>query len=69
MDAIDTAIANALKKCPKAKRIAVENFVSTAPDDKMANGMNLEADAASYKWNGDTVKAIRLALRELKKIY
>ena len=68
-DPVTNAIEKALKKCPKAKRIPVQNFVWTAPDDKMANGMNLTEDAKSYKWNADTVKAIRLALRELGKIY
>jgi hypothetical protein len=68
-DPVDTAVNKALAKCPKAKKIAVENFVWSAPDDKMANGMNLVEDAKSYKWNSDTVKAIRLALRELGKIY
>jgi hypothetical protein len=68
-DPVTNAIEKALAKCPKAKRIAVQNFVWSAPDDKTANGMNLEMDAKMYRWNGDTVKAIRLALRELGKIY
>lgn len=42
------------------KRIAVENFLFSAPlDSHMANCMNLDMDARLYKWNSQTVKAIR----------
>lgn len=68
-DPVTIAIEKALKKCPKAKKVAVENFCWTADNNTMANGMNLNEDARMYKWNADTVKAIRLALRELGKIY
>jgi len=57
-----------LKKYPKAKKIAVENFVWTAPDDKTANIINLQADAKAYIWNVDTQKAIYFCLKELNKI-
>jgi hypothetical protein len=65
---MDKIIEAVLKKYPKAKRIAVMNFVCTAPDDPMANSYNLNMDAGLYKWNGDTRNAIREALRQLNKI-
>ena len=52
-------IETALRKFPKAKRIAVENFSSTADKLDMATSMNLADDARSYKWNAHTVNAIR----------
>ena len=67
-DKTTIAIENAIKKAPKAKKTAVENFVWSAPDDRMDNSMNLSMDARAYKWNADTVKAIRSALLELGKI-
>jgi len=64
----ETFIAAALKKYPKAKTIAVENFCVSAPDDHMANSINLNADARSYKWNAHTVNAIKYVLRAENKI-
>jgi hypothetical protein len=58
MNIIDTAI----KKFPKAKRIAVENFTSGYDHLSMEAGMNLSADTACYKWNAHTVSAIRWVL-------
>ena len=55
-------IDQAIKKYPKAKRIAVENFTSGYDRLNMEAGMNLSADAASYKWNAQTVSAIRWVL-------
>ena len=52
-------IETALRKFPKAKRIAVENFAGTADTMDMATSMNLGADARAYKWNAHTVNAIR----------
>jgi hypothetical protein len=68
MKATQDVIESVLAKCKKAKRIAVMNFVTSATDNPMYNSMNLEMDAASYKWNADTVKAIRQSLRKLGKI-
>jgi hypothetical protein len=52
-------IETALRKFPKAKRIAVENFTFSADKMDMATTMNLEMDAGLYKWNAHTVNAIR----------
>jgi hypothetical protein len=52
----------ALKKYPKARRIAVENFTMTADCLDMATGMNLSADTRAYNWNAHTVNAIRFVL-------
>jgi hypothetical protein len=51
-------IETAIRKFPKAKRVAVENFSFTADKMDMGTSMNLAADKAAYKWNADTVKAI-----------
>ncbi len=63
-----TAIQDALKKYPKAKKIAVENFVWSASNDNRANAMNLSQDARLYSWNAATVSAIKMALQQLKKM-
>jgi len=63
MTNFDHLIATALRKFPKAKKIAVENFSMTADKMDMGTEMNLSADAASYKWNRDTVEAIRYVIR------
>jgi hypothetical protein len=68
MDKTTEAINKALKKFPKAKKIAVENFVGTAGDERMANQSNLDMDAGLYQWNTATRGAIYQALRELGKI-
>ena len=52
----------AMKKYPKAKLIAVENFTDGYDSLDMAAYMNLEMDTASYKWNAHTVNAIRCGL-------
>ena len=52
-------LETALRKFPKAKRIAVENFTFGTTKMDMATHMNLSADAASYKWNAHTVNAIK----------
>ena len=43
-----------------AKRIAVENFLGSMPEDLSFDQTrtNVHADAASYKWNDTTVAAI-----------
>ena len=58
----------ALVKYPRAKRMAVENFCFSAPDDKVANKTNLAADASSYPWNSDTVNAIKSVLKAENKL-
>ena len=55
-------IEKAMKRFPKAKRIAVENFTMSSSELGMAEMMNLEMDARMYKWNSDTVNAIRYVL-------
>ena len=52
-------IETALRKFPKAKRIAVENFTMSADKMDMATSRNLVDDTRSYKWNAHTVNAIR----------
>jgi len=52
-------VETALKKFPKAKRIAVENFTFGSTKMDMATSMNLGVDTAAYKWNAHTVNAIR----------
>ena len=64
---VDAAIEIALKKYPKAKKIALENFVWSSGDNKMSNNINLNADTRTYKWNSQTVNAIRMALKYLDK--
>ncbi len=60
-----TLIAEALRKFPKAKKIAVENFTMGKEGKGMDMGtaINLSLDAELYKWNSDTVKAIRFVIR------
>lgn len=56
-------VESALRKYPKAKRIAVENFCFSCEDiDKSVNYHNLLADARSYKWNLHTVNAIKMVI-------
>ena len=68
MDNITIAIENALREYPKARRIAVENFVYSAPSTKAENRANIILDKNLYKWNTDTVNAIKYALKELGKL-
>lgn len=53
---------------PKAKKIAVENFVDSAAESPALNSANLSYDAKLYGWNYDTVKAIQTALKEGGKL-
>ena len=55
-------IDQAIKKFPKAKRIAVENFTSGYDHLSMEAAMNLSMDAAAYNWNSNTISAIRWVL-------
>jgi hypothetical protein len=52
-------IQTILKKYPGAKRIAVENFLLSKQGDVMADSINMQMDAQMYKWNRDTINAIR----------
>ena len=56
-------VDKALNKFKKAKRIAVENFAGTCDKLDMAANMNLEMDAASYKWHPHTTAAIRYVIQ------
>ena len=67
-DNMNNHIDEAMKQFPKAKRLAVENFCWTAPNAPTDNYWNLVSDAQSYKWNADTVEAIRYVLRQDNKI-
>ena len=65
---IENLIDTALGKYPKARRMAVENFCFSAPNDKIANDLNIIEDARMYEWNSDTTNAIRLVLKTQKKL-
>lgn len=60
MDKIELA----LKKYPKARRIAVENFTFGREGKGMSltDSMNLEMDARAYGWKPDTIKAIKFVM-------
>ena len=54
----------ALKKYPKARKIAVENFTygREGKGMTMADSLNLEMDARAYGWKADTIKAIKFVM-------
>lgn len=55
---------SALASRPKAKRLAVENFLMTVdvhPDLQSARA-NLDADAELYGWNAATVASIAMGI-------
>jgi len=58
------AVEKAIKKFPKARRIAVENFTYGMQGKGMDMGtsINLDADAHCYGWKPDTVKAIKFVI-------
>ena len=58
------AVEKAMKKFPKARRIAVENFTFGKQGRGMSFGdsMNLDMDARSYGWKADTIKAIKMVI-------
>ena len=58
-------IEEILASHPKAKRLAVENFLMTVHynDNTTTAFVNLEKDARLYKWNRETVKAIEEGIR------
>lgn len=67
-DKLDQLLSIALKANPKAHKLAVENFCMSAPDDHVANAVNLINDSKSYKWNNHTVHAIRYVLMKMGKL-
>ena len=54
----------AMAKFPKAKRIAVMNFSIGYNEMSMEASMNLDMDAQMYRWNSDTVKAIKWVINQ-----
>jgi hypothetical protein len=57
-----------MKKYPKARRIAVENFIMSSVGNRYDYQLaNLEMDAELYKWNEATKQAIRTGLHILKQ--
>lgn len=50
---------------PKGVRsIAVCNFLCSLEGSDEMSAMNLHSDAASYKWNAATIKAIHTGIKE-----
>jgi hypothetical protein len=62
-----SAVEHALAKFKDANHMVVENFVFSAPQDPAVNRFNLTYDAALYKWNEHTQRAIIEALDILGK--
>lgn len=56
-------IDQAMKKFPKAKRLAVVNFTGGYTELSLEAAMNLELDTQMYRWNSHTVAAISYVLR------
>jgi len=57
-----------LRKYPKARRIAVENFIMSSVGNRYDYQLaNLEIDAELYRWNEATRQAIRTGLHILKQ--
>lgn len=50
------------KKFPKMRLVAVENFCGYYNSLTFEASMNLSQDARAYKWNSDTVNAIKAVL-------
>lgn len=58
-------VTEALKKFPKARKIAVENVTMGKEGkgmDSYGKVMNLAMDARLYNWNSDTVNAIKAVI-------
>jgi len=58
-----------LEKHPQAKRIAVENFLITVTNCGSESNArkNLKLDTKLYRWNTQTVKAIKVGIEIAKK--
>jgi len=53
----------ALEEFPGCKKVAVQNFLWTlVGTDKSAEEGNLLSDAASYRWNTQTIGAIQYGI-------
>jgi hypothetical protein len=62
-DLVKAIIQQTLEKHPKARRIAVENFLMSSLGYDYDNQIrNLYLDASLYRWNTQTVNAIRQGL-------
>jgi hypothetical protein len=62
-DEVKAIIQRTLEKHPKARRIAVENFLMSSVGYDYDNQIkNLYLDASLYRWNTQTVNAIRQGL-------
>jgi hypothetical protein len=62
-DLVKAIIQKTLEKHPKARRIAVENFLMSSLGYDYDNQIkNLYLDATLYRWNTQTVNAIRQGL-------
>jgi hypothetical protein len=60
---VKAIIQKTLEKHPKARRIAVENFLMSSIGYDYDNQIkNLYLDASLYRWNTQTVNAIRQGL-------
>ena len=60
---VKAIIQKVLERYPKAKRIAVENFLfSSVGYEYDTQIKNLYLDARLYRWNKDTINAIRTGL-------
>lgn len=68
-DITATEVEELMKKFPKARRIAVSNFLMTGSANRsvMYANMNLAQDAKVYAWNSDTVKAIKTGISMSEK--
>jgi hypothetical protein len=65
-DLVKAIIEKTLEKHPKAKRIAVENFLmSSVGYDYDSQIRNLYLDASLYRWNTQTINAIRQGLNAM----
>lgn len=64
-----TEIESILRKHPKARRIAVENFLMTVANNQNPYYVhaNLDKDRLLYGWNSDTVRAIRKGIKLAQK--
>jgi hypothetical protein len=68
VEVVKEVISEILEKYPKARKIAVENFLASSVGyDYNSQISNLELDANLYKWNRTTIKAIAEGLHIMHK--
>jgi len=60
-------IKEIVRQFPRARRVAVENFLATMGTDRDTALRNLELDARLYHWNRDTVRAIARGIKKACK--